>query len=115
MLFDSELDHYLAITPEQIRGAVERYLDSENRVILDIVPAALAGTIDETAPSASPQAPGEPMQPAAPAPQIPSQPQAQSTTDAAAVGGKSVSGQMELPEQTSDPVKTETGSGPLHT
>jgi predicted Zn-dependent peptidase len=41
-LFDSEIDHYLAITPEQIRSAVERYLDVDNRVVLDIAPAGLS-------------------------------------------------------------------------
>ncbi|HEX3280156.1 MAG TPA: pitrilysin family protein, partial [Pyrinomonadaceae bacterium] len=38
-LMDSELDHYLSITPEQIRSSVERFLDIDNRVVLDIVPA----------------------------------------------------------------------------
>lgn len=119
-LFDSELDHYLAITPEQIRSAVERYLDVDNRVVLDIVPAALADDAlpeeaSETAASASPQPPGEPNQPAAPPPQVPSVPSTQPTADAGAVVGTVVS-QMENPQQPADPPKqTETGSGPLHT
>lgn len=100
-LFDSELDHYLAITPEQIRSAVERYLDVDNRVVLDIVPAALADDAlpeeaSEAAASASPQPPGEPNQPAAPAPQVPSVPATQPTADAGAVVGTVVS-QMENP------------------
>ena len=66
-LFDSELDKYLAITPEQIRSAVQRYLDVENRVVLDIVPGA-AAEIQETA-DAVPA--GEPAQPASPPPQVP--------------------------------------------
>ena len=119
-LFDSELDHYLAITPEQIRSAVERYLDVDNRVVLDIVPAAVADDAlpeeaSETAASASPQPPGEPNQPAAPPPQVPSVPATQPTADAGAVVGTVVS-QLEQPQQPADPPKqTESGSGPLHT
>src|SRR6266545_4115524 len=41
-LFDSELEHYLAVTPEQIRSAVERFIDVDNRVVLDIVPPEVA-------------------------------------------------------------------------
>jgi predicted Zn-dependent peptidase len=120
MLFDSELDQYLAITPEQIRSAVERFLDVDNRVVLDIVPAALAedalsGETTETA-SASPQQPGEPKQPAAPPPQVPSAPPAQPTTDPGpVVGGSVVGNQLEQPPQPADPAQTESGSGPLHT
>jgi predicted Zn-dependent peptidase len=113
-LVDSELDQYLSITPEQIRNAVERHLDLENRVILDIVPAATAEEGESVA--ASPQASGEPQQPAAPAPQIPanapSEPQPETTTSV----GTSVSGKVDPPQQPADPPKqTETGSGPLHT
>src|SRR4029434_9436979 len=57
-LFDSELDHYLAITPEQIKSAVERFLDVDNRVVLDIVPAAMLEETPETV-AASPQAAGD--------------------------------------------------------
>jgi len=42
-----------------------RYLDTDNRVLLDIVPAP-----QEAAPAA-PQLPGEPKQPTAPPPQVP--------------------------------------------
>ncbi len=108
-LFDSELDHYLAITPEQIRSAVERYLDVDNRVVLDIVPAALADDAlpeeaSETAASASPQPPGEPNQPAAPPPQVPSVPATQPMAEAGAVVGTVVS-QLEQPQQPADPPK----------
>jgi zinc protease len=119
-LFDSELDHYLAITPEQIRGAVERFLDADNRVVLDIVPAAVAegASADEAiegAPAASPLQPGEPQQPAAPPPQVPSIPPTQPTADAGAIGAQVV-GKLEQPQQPADPPKqTESGSGPLHT
>ncbi len=114
-LFDSELDHYLAITAEQIRSAVERFLDVENRVVLDIVPAAPAGK-ESSAASASAQQPGEPQQPAAPLPQVPGRTPTQLTAEAAAVVGSSNGGQSEPTAQPADPPKqTETGSGPLHT
>lgn len=119
-LFDSELDHYLAITPEQIRSAVERFLDIDNRVVLDIVPAAVAEGAHaeearDVAPAASPQQPGEPKQPAAPPPQVPSTPPTQPTADAGVIGTQ-VGTKLEQPQQPADPPKqTESGSGPLHT
>jgi predicted Zn-dependent peptidase len=121
-LFDTDLDHYLAITPEQIRSAVERYIDIDNRVVLDIVPAALAEDTTpaetiEVAPSASAQVPGEPTQPTAPPPQIsPPPPVQQPATDAGAVLGASVGNQLDQSQQPSEaPKQTERGSGPLHT
>jgi zinc protease len=114
-LFDSELDHYLAITAEQIRSAVERFLDVENRVVLDIVPAAPAEEESSAAP-ASAQQPGEPQQPAAPLPQVPERTPTQPTAEAAVLVGSSIVGQTEPTAQPADPPKqTETGSGPLHT
>jgi len=114
-LFDSELDQYLAITPEQIRSAVERFLDVENRVVLDIIPAAaLAEDVTEIAPSSSTQQPGEPQQPGAPLPQVPERQPTQPAADAAAVVGNSHSGQLERQEQPADAPKP-IGSGPLHT
>ena len=114
-LFDTELDHYLAITPEQIRSAVERFLDVDNRVVLDIVPAALAeDTSAAGASPASPQPPGEPKQPTAPPAQVP--PPNQPPADVGTLVGASVGNQLEQPQQPSDPPKqTERGSGPLHT
>lgn len=38
-LINSELDDLLAVTPEQIRSVADRYLNTENRALLDIVPA----------------------------------------------------------------------------
>jgi hypothetical protein len=112
-LFDSELDHYLSITPEQIRSSVERFLDVENRVVLDIVPAAALAEEDVSA--ASVQEPGEPQQPASPLPQVPAKPPIQPGAEAPTVVGSSNGGQIEQPEQSADPIKqTETGSGPLH-
>jgi predicted Zn-dependent peptidase len=104
-LFDSELDQYLAITPEQIRSAVARYLDVENRVVLDIVPGAMSEATGEPA-AATPQAPGEPRQPAAPPAQVPQPPE-----PAGPVADNPLS-----PQHPADPPQqTESGSGPLHT
>ena len=67
-LFNTDLQNYLVVTPEQISAAIRRYLDTDNRVLLEIVPAP-----QEAAP-AEPQAPGEPKQPTAPLPQVPPAP-----------------------------------------
>ena len=64
-LFNTDLQTYLDVTAEQIRDAVAQHLDTDNRVLLDIVPAA-----EEAAPAA-PHQPGEPDQPTAPLPQVP--------------------------------------------
>jgi zinc protease len=98
-LFDSELDKYLAVIPEQIRAAVKRYLDIENRVVLDIVPQvsqedeAVIATPEEPAQPASPQPSGEPSQPTAPPPQVPRPPPVQPGVDP----GAPVSGPLSVP------------------
>jgi predicted Zn-dependent peptidase len=38
-LINSELEELLAISPEQISGSVGEYLNTENRSLLDVVPA----------------------------------------------------------------------------
>ncbi|HXG82719.1 MAG TPA: pitrilysin family protein, partial [Pyrinomonadaceae bacterium] len=48
-LVNTELDNMLEITPAQIKEAVSKYLNTENRVLLDIVPAG-KGTKQETTP-----------------------------------------------------------------
>jgi hypothetical protein len=85
-LFNTDLQHYLDVTADQIRDAVGRYLDTDNRVLLDIVPAA-----EEAAP-ADPQEPGEPDQPIAPLPQVPP------TTDESPAAPPVASIQAQLPE-----------------
>jgi predicted Zn-dependent peptidase len=117
MLFDSELDNYLAVTPEAIRSAVERYLDIENRVVLDIIPAGAAesAVAEEEVPAASPQPAGEKKQPAAPPPQVPPPPPAQPPVEEPTVVGVG-SGKLEQPQQPADPpLQAERDSGPLHT
>ena len=59
-LFNTDLQTYLDVTADQIRDSVADYLDTDNRVLLDIVPAP-----QEAAPAA-PHEPGEPEQPTAP-------------------------------------------------
>ncbi len=113
-VFDTELEHYLAISAKEISSAVDQFLNVENRVMLDIVPET---SEEETPLTASPQPPGEPKQPIAPAPQVPAPPPAQP-----ALSPKSevvvIEGELphpEKPEQPTDPPKhTQADSGPLH-
>lgn len=114
-LFDSELDHYLAITSDDIRNALTRYVDIENRVVLDIVPS---GAAEEEPPvSADHQPPGEPQQPAAPAPQIPPVPAPQPTSVKEPPLDE-IKPTPPRPEQPKDPadvsIRPDRGSGPLH-
>ena len=67
-LFNTELQSYLDVTADQIRNAVASSLDTDNRVLLEIVPAAIE------AGSAAPQPSGDPKQPTAPPPQVPPPP-----------------------------------------
>ncbi|HEX8685766.1 MAG TPA: hypothetical protein VF654_04665, partial [Pyrinomonadaceae bacterium] len=67
----------LAVTPEAIRGAVSKYLLTDNHSVIEVVPAHAAGAGgDEPAP-AEPEPPGEPEQPGAPPPQVPAPPPAE--------------------------------------
>ncbi|HEY7785787.1 MAG TPA: insulinase family protein [Pyrinomonadaceae bacterium] len=114
-VFDAELDHYLSVTADQIKTVVNKYLNVDNRVVLDIVPEGSAEEPATTA--ASPQPPGEPKQPSAPAPQVPSRPSAQppKTTEPEVVEIEGEKPHPEKPEQPADPPKhTRPGSGPLH-
>jgi predicted Zn-dependent peptidase len=84
-LFNTDLKNYLDVTADRIREAVARYLDTDDRVLLDIVPAA-----EEAAP-AEPQQPGDPDQPTAPLPQVPPSPDESSAgTPVAAVQERSI-------------------------
>lgn len=111
-LIDSELDHYLSITAADIKDAVARYMDPNNRVVLDIVPSVAEET---EAVAASPQPPGDQHQPAAPPPQIPDIPPPEPES---AVNADVSQIKPAMPEQSSDPAdvppQTKPGSGPLH-
>ncbi len=114
-LVDSELDHYLNVTPEDIRSAVARHVDVENRVVLDIVPAAAEET-EAAAAAASPQAPGDPHQPAAPAPQVPSAPPPEppSPVKVDIPEIKPVKSTEQQTDPADAPPQTKAGSGPQH-
>lgn len=113
-LFDSELERYLRVTPGEIKAAVARFLDVDNRVVLDIVPQHAEA---EQTVGASRQASGEPQQPAAPAPQVPEKPSPHppTPTEADVTLKDRKATHSEQPEQPADtPQQTIPGSGPLH-
>jgi zinc protease len=108
-LFDSELGHYLSVTAEEIKNAVAQYLDIENRVVMDIIPADISAGLDESA--ATPLAAGEPKQPAAPASQVPGVPPAEpDSPNSAAVSATSSTATQ--PEQQKDPADVPAQSDP---
>ncbi|HEX7774092.1 MAG TPA: pitrilysin family protein [Pyrinomonadaceae bacterium] len=112
-LVDSELDHYLAVTADDIKNAVARYVNVDNRVVLDIIPAAATDTAEDVAASASPQTPGDPHQPAAPPPQVPELPAAEPESPVHAdVVHTSPSEQSKDPADV--PPQSKPGTGPLH-
>ncbi|HEY0170965.1 MAG TPA: pitrilysin family protein [Pyrinomonadaceae bacterium] len=74
-LLNTELERYLAVTPEEIRAAVGRFLLTDNHSIIEVVPAQSADAGGEPAP-AEPEPPGEPTEPGAPPPQVPTPPPA---------------------------------------
>lgn len=111
-LIDSELDHYLGITAEDIKSAMTKYVDVENRVILDIIPAAAAEDDSEPIATAGPYPPGETKQPTAPAPQIPPKPPNEPKP---AISEIKPAARSEQPADPADvPVQADQGSGPLH-
>jgi predicted Zn-dependent peptidase len=114
-LFDTELNIYLSITADDIKSAVSEFLDVDNRVVLDIVPGALAEEFEETEPAASPLPAGEPQQPTSPAPQVPPPPPVKptvGTAPAAVLGEPDAPSDLEQPSDSPKPTKRV--SGPLH-
>jgi len=112
-LVDSELDHYLAVTADDIKNATARYVNVDNRVVLDIIPAPAADAGEEVAASASPQTPGDPHQPAAPPPHVPDQPAAEPESPVHADVVRT--SPSEQPKDPADvPPQTKPGTGPLH-
>ena len=113
-LVDSELDLYLSVTAEDIQRVASRYIDVENRVVLDILPAGTTDDFEETA-SASPQPPGEPNQPGSPPPQVPELPAAEPKSPVHADVTEIKQSSSEQPKDPADvPPQTKPGSGPLH-
>jgi predicted Zn-dependent peptidase len=39
-LVNTELEELLSVTPDQISSTVNKYLNTENRALLDVIPAA---------------------------------------------------------------------------
>lgn len=112
-LVDSELDHYLAVTADDIKNAMARYVNVDNRVVLDIIPTPEAETGEEATASASPQPPGDPHQPAAPPAQVPEAPAPEPESPVQShVVHKSPSEQSKDPADV--PPQTKPGTGPLH-
>lgn len=70
-LINSDLERYLAVTADEIKKVVARYLDTDNRTVLEIVPAAGDTATGEPAPSASLHEAGTSEEPGAPPPQVP--------------------------------------------
>jgi predicted Zn-dependent peptidase len=71
-LLNNELDRYLAVTPDEISKAVERYLSPDDYSVMEVVPAPPADA--EPAPAVA-EAPVQPEQPGAPPPQVPPKPE----------------------------------------
>jgi len=92
-LFNSDLANYLKITADQIRDAVAKFLDNDNRVLLEIVPST-----QEAAAAAAPLEPGEPKQPTAPPPQVPAAPDERTT------------GSLSMPQQHAEPASDRVDS-----
>jgi predicted Zn-dependent peptidase len=113
-LFDAELNSYLKVTAEQIQTAAAQFIDVDNRVVLDIVPAQNAAGVGQSA-VASPQPPGEPQQPAAPAPLIPDKPKSEVPSAPADVSPINPTSSPVPPSDPADAgTQPEQGSGPLH-
>lgn len=114
-LVDSELDHYLRVSAADIQQAVARFVDVENRVVLDIIPAPVSEEGEEAA-AASPQPAGEPHQPASPTPQIPGPPATEPKSPVHADASQiKPTAQPAQPQDPADvPQQTKPGSGPLH-
>jgi predicted Zn-dependent peptidase len=73
-LFNTELERYLAVTPEAIREAVDKYLLTDNHSVMEVVPAHAPEA--EQALAAEPEPPGEPAEPGSPPPQVTAPPPA---------------------------------------
>jgi predicted Zn-dependent peptidase len=109
-LLNTEMEKYLSVTAAQIRDAAARFLDTDNRVMMEIVPKR-----EEAKPAAAaPQPSAVPSQPGAPAPQVPTTTNAQPAPAAAqpAPAIKPPMAQPAQPQQPADaPKQTEPGAG----
>ena len=76
-LLNTELERYLAVTPEAIKAAVGRYLLTDNHSLMEVAPAHAAESAEEEPAPAAAEPAGEPDQPGSPPPQIPPKPPAE--------------------------------------
>ena len=74
-IVNTELERYLAVTTDEIKSAISRYLLTDNHSVMEVVPAHIADAEEKPAPAQAPP-PGEPAQPGAPPPQVPPPPPA---------------------------------------
>src|SRR5437588_255702 len=74
-IVNTELERYLAVTTDEIKSAVSRFLLTDNHSVIEVVPAHMADAEEKPAPAQAPP-PGEPAQPGAPPPQVPPPPPA---------------------------------------
>ncbi|HEV7843722.1 MAG TPA: insulinase family protein, partial [Pyrinomonadaceae bacterium] len=103
-LFNTELDRYLAVTADQIKQAIARYLNTDNFATLNVVPAGSAGRASGA--QTSTQQPGStpPTVPDKPTPK-PTQPTQPSTPAQPA----QPAGQPQQPTDTPKPKQSGTG------
>jgi predicted Zn-dependent peptidase len=71
-LINTEIEHYLSVTPEQIKDVVARYLHTDNHALIEVLPSP-EGT-EQAEPAAEASAPSDIEQPGAPPPQVPPPP-----------------------------------------
>jgi len=121
-LFNTELDHYLNAVAPEIRDAAARYLNTDNRVVLDIVPAHAAseGENGEAQPASPPSStqPAGSNQPGAPPPTVPQRPpaQPQQPTQPPTTPLQPQPPRPEQPQQPADPPsQTQPGTQPSGT
>jgi len=113
-LFDHELDYYLKVTADQIREATAEFLDVDNRVVLDVIPATMAEAAESAGAGTQPQADG--AQPTAPMPQVPAKEPAQSpaATEIATPLSSGTPESERAQPLAEPPAASETGTEPLH-
>ena len=75
-LINTEVEHYLSVTPEQIRDVVARYLHTDNHALIEVIPSP-EGAADEAEPAPEAQGAAGAEQPGAPPPQVPPPPPTQ--------------------------------------
>ncbi|HKS29508.1 MAG TPA: pitrilysin family protein [Pyrinomonadaceae bacterium] len=104
-LFNTELDRYLAVSSEQIKQAVKRFLDTDNHSTLNIVPAGASA-----APRASTPQQSQQPKPDTPPPTVPDKPKpTQPTQPTTPVQPGQTTGQPQQPTDTPKPQQSGTG------